>query len=290
MITGSPSPADAGSGGDRLGRKFTCFPLSLWLRSGSAIASISPSWPETLFSVLHPPSCLRHSAHRSGDLAHLAGGVWAPSDPTFVEIGKRSLFPPFVFSFTNCCRPHFRQCQGLSNLNLRQNHIKGLFIHRYLSPTPACVSDLYIWNEAQSFAFLTSSQRMLILLAWEPQPEITGLGRQLLEGSTSSVTGLLQSLTQHQAQSRQGGNAHELSFPALTHTSSHERAASVALRVNAENIAIEYIFEAKISSKYEPRKGLQGGTLGGKRGVGGLVLKLCLHRKQGGFTRTVCLL
>lgn len=83
---------------------------------------------------------------------------------------------------------------------------------------------------------------MLILLAWEPQPEITGLGRQLLEGSTSSVTGLLQSLTQHQAQSRQGGNAHELSFPALTHTSSHERAAFVALRVNAENIAIEYIF------------------------------------------------
>ena len=50
--------------------------------------------------------------------------------------------------------------------------------------------------------FLTSSQRMLILLVWAPWPEPTGLDRQLLEGSSVSVTTPLLSLAQHQAHSQ----------------------------------------------------------------------------------------
>lgn len=50
--------------------------------------------------------------------------------------------------------------------------------------------------------FLTSSQRMLILLVWAPRPETTGLDKQLLEGSSVSVTTPLPSLAQHQAHSQ----------------------------------------------------------------------------------------
>lgn len=105
--TGRLHRAGTGRRGETLRRTITYFMASLWPTTASGIVSIFPPWLKHLFSMLHHPSCSATLPTRA-ETCVPGGRYWGSlTFSTFVEIDRRALFLPFLFSFTNCWQAYF---------------------------------------------------------------------------------------------------------------------------------------------------------------------------------------